>query len=110
LHTANGEARGSEFFGGISVAGDAFDQSGHTPNVLFHENVHVLQDDYLALAVADPIERAILNRTGTGRRITRHIDIGLLSLAFNGMANSLIPYDSRPWEREAYAVTPRHDY
>ena len=78
--------------------------------MLFHENVHVLQDDFLADAVANPVESALLNRTEIGRRITRHIDLGLLSLPINGIANSLIPYTSRPWEREAYALTPRHNY
>ena len=110
LHTSNGEARGSEFFGGIKIAKSAFANSNGTPNVLYHENVHVLQDDYLALSVANPIERLILERTSIGRRITRHIDVGLLSLGLNGLANSLVPYESRPWEREAYALTPRHNY
>jgi hypothetical protein len=110
FHTANGEASGSEFFESIKLASDAFDGSGKVPNVLFHENVHVLQDDYLANTVANPIERAILNRTYIGRRITRHIDIGLLSVPLNGIANSMVPYASRPWEREAYALTPLHNY
>lgn len=110
FHTAAGEATGSEFFERIELSSDAFDGSGKVPNVLFHENVHVLQNDYLANAVANPIERAILNRTYIGRRITRHVDIGLLSIPFNGIANGVVPYASRPWEREAYALTPRHDY
>jgi hypothetical protein len=110
LHTSNGEASGSEFFGGIKLSRNAFDGSGDTPNVLFHENVHVLQDDYLAFAIANPIERGILNRVEVGRRITRHIDLGLLSLAFNGLANNIVPYSARPWEREAYSLTPHHDY
>jgi len=110
LHTSNGEARGSEFFGGIKIARSEFTNSNGTPNVLYHENVHVLQDDYLALAVANPIEKLVLDQTSIGRRITRHIDLGLLSLGFNGLANSLVPYASRPWEREAYALTPRHNY
>ncbi|MEO7041090.1 MAG: hypothetical protein ABI035_02400 [Gemmatimonadaceae bacterium] len=110
LHTSNGEARGSEFFGGIKIAKSAFANSQGTPNVLYHENVHVLQDDYLAFAIANPIEKLILDQTSIGRRITRHIDVGLLSLGLNGLANSLVPYASRPWEREAYALTPRHNY
>lgn len=110
LHTANGEASGSEFFGSIKIARDAFDGSGGVPNVLYHENVHVLQGDYIAVAVANPIERAILGKTNLGRRVTRHIDLGLVALAFNGIANGIVPYASRPWEREAYALTPRRDY
>lgn len=110
LRTSNGEASGSEFFGGIKLSRNAFGTSNGTPNVLFHENVHVLQDDYLALAIANPIERAILDRSEIGRHFARHIDVGLVSLALNGIANNLVPYSSRPWEREAYALTPRHDY
>lgn len=110
FHTSSGEASGSEFFGGIKLSENAFEGANGTPNVLFHENVHVLQDDYLAFAVANPIERAILDRVKFGRRITRHIDVGLLSLGFNGLANNIVPYSSRPWEREAYALTLRHNY
>jgi hypothetical protein len=110
FHTASGEATGSEFFESIKLASDAFDAQGRVPNVLFHENVHVLQDDYLANAVANPIERAVLGRTEIGRRISRHVDIGLLSVPLNGLANGVVPYAARPWEREAYALTPRHDY
>ncbi len=110
LHTASGEATAFEFFESITLARGAFHESERVPNVLFHENVHVLQDDFLADAVANPVESALLNRTEIGRRITRHIDLGLLSLPINGIANSLIPYTSRPWEREAYALTPRHNY
>jgi hypothetical protein len=110
FHTSSGEASGSEFFQSINLAGDAFRGSTGTPKVLYHENVHVLQDDFLTDAVTDPIENAILSHTSTGRRITRHIDIGLLSLAVNAAANSSVPYASRPWEREAYAITPLHNY
>lgn len=110
LHTSSGEAAASEFFESIIIARSAFHGSARVPNVLLHENVHVLQDDYLTDAVANPIEDAWLNRTETGQRITRHIDLGLLSLSINGIANSLIRYSARPWEREAYALTPLHNY
>ncbi len=110
FHISGGEATASEFFESITLAKDAFHGSAGVPDVLFHENVHVLQDDYLANAVTNPIEQRILNRTDIGRHIARHIDLGLLTLPLNGIANSLIPYASRPWEREAYALTPRHNY
>jgi hypothetical protein len=110
FHTASGEATGSEFFESIKLASDAFDAQGRVPNVLFHENVHVLQDDHLETTVANPIARAVLERTEIGRRIRRHVDIGLLSVPLNGLANGVVPYAARPWEREAYALTPRHDY
>lgn len=110
FRVSGGEATASEFFQSITLTKDAFHGSTGVPNVLFHENVHVLQDDYLANAVTNPIEQAILNRTQIGRRITRHIDLGVLSLPINVVANSLIPYTSRPWEREAYALTQRHNY
>lgn len=110
FRTSNGEAAASEFFQSIMLSQSAFSESSQVPKVLYHENVHVLQDDYLADAVSDPIENAWLNRTRIGKRITRHFDLGLLSLPINGVANSIIPYASRPWEREAYALTGRHNY
>ncbi len=109
FHTSSGEADAAEFFESITLARSAFNGTDR-PNVLFHENVHVLQNDYLADAVTNPIERALLNRTSFGRRLTRHVDIGILSLPVNILANSAIKYTARPWEREAYALTPLHNY
>jgi hypothetical protein len=110
FRTSSGEAAASEFFESIMLSQSAFHESSQFPRVLYHENVHVLQDDYLSDAVANPIETAWLSRTRIGKIITRHVDLGLLPLPINGVANSIIPYASRPWEREAYALTPRHNY
>jgi hypothetical protein len=103
------ETIGEEELGNIKLARDAFYARGE-PKVLFHENVHVLQEDYFSEAVANPIENAILNRIHVSKRITRHIDLGLLSSQLELIANSAIPYSARPWEREAYSLTPLHDY
>ena len=110
IRTSHGEASGSELFDSITLSRAAFDGTSRFPNVLFHENVHVLQEDYLASAVANPLERSVLNQSWIGRRITPHINLGLLSLSFISVANSVIPYHSRPWEREAYTLTPLHNY
>lgn len=110
FHTSSGEATGSEAFASIKLAQDAFDGSGAAPRALFHENVHVLQDDFLTIAVTNPMERAAIDRSLLGRRISRHVDIGLLSVILTGTANGAIPYAARPWEREAYALTPMHNY
>lgn len=110
FHTSSGEATGSEAFASIKLAQDAFDGSGVVPRALFHENVHVLQDDFLTTAVTNPIERAAIERSSLGRRISRHVDIGLLSVIVTGTVNGVVPYAARPWEREAYALTPMHNY
>ncbi|MDQ6737475.1 MAG: hypothetical protein M3Z30_07220 [Gemmatimonadota bacterium] len=109
FHTSSGEADAAEFFESITIARSVFNGTDR-PNVLYHENVHVLQNDYLSFAVTNPIEVALLDRTSLGRRIARHIDPGILSVPTNIFANSLVKYPARPWEREANALTPRHDY
>lgn len=103
------EAIGEEELGNIKLARDAFYAPG-APRALYHENVHVLQEDYLSEAVVNPIERAILNHLHVGRLITRHVDLGILSSQVEVIANAAVPYDARPWEREAYLLTPQHDY
>lgn len=109
FHTSSGEADAAEFFESITLARSVFYGTNH-PNVLYHENVHVLQNDYLSFAVATPIEVTLLDRTSLGRKFARHIDPGLLSVPVNIFANSLVKYRARPWEREAYALTPLHKY
>lgn len=103
------EAIGEEEVGNIELSKDAFYARG-APRALYHENVHVLQDDYFSEAVANPIERVILNQLHIGRLITRHVDLGILSSQLEVLANAAVPYDARPWEREAYMLTPQHDY
>ena len=109
FHTSSGEADAAEFFESITLARSVF-YGTDRPNVLYHENVHVLQNDYLSFAVTNPIEVALLDRTSLGRMIARHVDPGILSVPTNIFANSLVKYPARPWEREANALTPRHDY
>lgn len=109
FHTSSGEADAAEFFESITLARSVFYETDH-PRVLYHENVHVLQNDYLANAVTNPFEVALLNRTAFGRLLTRHIDPGVLSVPVNILANNLVKYSARPWEREAYALTPLHNY
>lgn len=103
------EAIGEEELGNIKLAKDAFYARGE-PRALYHENVHVLQEDYFSETLANPVERAILNKLHIGRLITRHVDLGVLSPQLEVLADAAIPYDARPWEREAYLLTPQHDY
>ncbi len=109
FHTSSGEADAAEFFESITLARSVFYGTDH-PRVLYHENVHVLQNDYLADTITNPLEVAMLSRTALGRMLTRHIDPGILSVPTNILANSLVRYSARPWEREAYALTPLHNY
>jgi hypothetical protein len=89
--------------GTIRLSGSAFGFSGKA-NVIYHENVHILQDDYFEEAIGLPVEREAIQHVPFGRRFLRHLDLGLTGPMLEG-AMSGIPYHSRPWEREAYSLT-----
>ena len=69
-----------------------------------HERVHVTQYDFSFLAWGDPIESPLIERLPGGAWIDRHLDLGLYLAAW-GLANWLVSYDQRPWEREANFLT-----
>lgn len=100
------EFLGAEELGTIRLAPEAFDPAiPNSERALPHETIHVLQEDYLNNAVTLPIERAALRTFPLGRLLARHLDIGLLTPALGNVAESLISYEDRPWEREAYSLT-----
>ena len=92
-------------FGTIRLSRRAFETLPGRVDVLYHENVHILQEDYLDAAVALPVERKAIEHLPFGRRFLRHFDAGALGPMIVGGVSHFIPYDSRPWEREAYALT-----
>lgn len=96
--------------GTIRLSRSAFDPFTGKANVIYHENVHILQDDYFEEAIALPAERVAIEHLPFGRRFLRHFDLGLLGPNLESGLNTLIPYRSRPWEREAYALTANLDY
>lgn len=96
-------------FGTIRLSRSAFAPFTGKTNVLYHENVHILQDDYFQDAIGLPVERELIQHLPFGRRFLRHLDLGVAGPMLEG-AMSPIPYESRPWEREAYALTANLRY
>lgn len=67
-----------------------------------HESLHVLQLDFANELIGFPLERTILQRIPGGKRLVRHIDLGIMSHLLGLGLASVIGYDNQPWEREAY--------
>jgi hypothetical protein len=65
-----------------------------------HEQVHVAQHDFAYMAWGRPMDRHVLGGSGAGAAILRYVDVGL-HVPLLGILNSVLPYDSRPWEWEA---------
>ncbi|HEX2206453.1 MAG TPA: hypothetical protein VHG93_02165 [Longimicrobium sp.] len=65
-----------------------------------HERVHVAQLDQAFLLVTAPLEDWLLDRFPAAERIRRWVDPGIAGAPLY-LTELLIPYDSRPWEREA---------
>jgi len=69
--------------------------------VAAHERVHVLQYDQSFLLWAAPAERWAMDRAPWSRRVHRWLDLGANAALLSGVGAAL-PYESRPWEREAH--------
>lgn len=65
-----------------------------------HERVHVVQMDQAFLLLAAPAEDWLMDRSAMTAKVHRWIDPGVLTAALY-LPEILIPYDDRPWEREA---------
>ena len=95
--------------GGYTQVGTVFLARGTTaalrPSVLAHEAVHVLQWDAINLLVGSPAERALLGGVPGLRRLTPHLDLGVTGPAVALLIGSMIEYERRPWEREAYRLS-----
>jgi hypothetical protein len=92
---------------GLHVAGNILWQEPQTEvmrqrarRTLRHEQVHVLQYDFAALAWARPLERRLLVAYDADPSLHRHFDLGLQLVPWV-LLNMLLPYEARPWEREA---------
>ena len=70
-------------------------------DVTAHELVHVAQYDFSFIAWTETPETALVRRAPRGARISRHVDFGLNEPVWL-VINGLIPYEKRPWEREAF--------
>lgn len=65
-----------------------------------HERVHVVQLDQAFLLLAAPVEDWLMDRTPATARLHRWVDVGVVTGVLY-LPDLLIPYDRRPWEREA---------
>lgn len=70
-------------------------------DVIAHELVHVAQYDFSFIAWTETPETALVRRIPGGERISRYVDTGLNEPLWL-LLNELIPYEKRPWEREAF--------
>jgi hypothetical protein len=96
--------------GTIRLSRSAFKYGTGEANVVYHENVHILQDDYFQDAIALPPERALIEHLPFGHRFLRHFDLGAVGPILESGMEGLTAYRSRPWEQEAYALTADLDY
>jgi hypothetical protein len=96
--------------GTILLSRNALDSLTGRADAIYHENVHILQEDYFEDAITLPAERAVIRPLPFGRRFLKHLDLGVLGPVLGGQISRLIPYRSRPWEREAYGLTANIKY
>lgn len=68
--------------------------------VFAHERIHLLQYDHLLHTWSAPAEAWLLDRVPGGAWLGRHVDLGLIVVPVV-LLNRMIPYEDRPWEREA---------
>jgi hypothetical protein len=75
------------------------------PEAVFaHERVHLLQYDQAMHTWGAPLERWLLARVPRGEWLARHVELGLIMVPVM-LSHQLIPYESRPWEREAHLLS-----
>jgi hypothetical protein len=72
-------------------------------SILSHEMTHVAQYDFTFNAVSDPVRASIESKSPWLKRYSRYVDVNLI-LPVGMLANSLLSYESRPWEREAVSI------
>jgi hypothetical protein len=100
--------------GTIVLRGDSPDDLRHDrfiARALAHEQVHVIQYDQAWILWSEPVERRVLEALGASPLLARSMDLSLHAGVILGL-NALIPYDARPWEREADIIsgTDRQTY
>lgn len=82
----------------------ALEEMERIRGTLAHERVHVVQYDQSFLLWSAPAEAWALRGAGWSRAVHRYVDLGLNAPLWAGL-NSVFPYDSRPWEEEAYFLS-----
>ena len=74
--------------------------------VMSHELIHTTQQDFVFNAWSDAAQNAIASKNPLMRSLTRYVDFNL-TLPVQVIANSLIEYQNRPWEKEAKKLAQR---
>lgn len=73
-----------------------------------HERVHALQYDQGFLLWGEPLEAWAAERSRAVRAIHRYVDFGV-NVPVQYAVGTVLPYASRPWEREAYFLSRTRD-
>lgn len=79
------------------------------PDALRHELVHVVQNDGAFVTWSEPVERTLFPLVPGLRHLHRFVDFGL-QVPVKAYANSVVGYDSRPWEWEAGVLSGTWSY
>lgn len=97
----SGNGRGAEV-GGVIILGATADRSPRG-NVLAHERVHVLQQDFGREVFGSPLESWLIEQVPGGRAVNRVLEPGLFMPAVHLLVVDLLGVDhgERPWEIEA---------
>jgi hypothetical protein len=104
---ATGQLRGEQAGGVMTVVYPSTSGEIDTlqvDRIAAHERVHTVQYDQGFLLWAAPAEEWIAGRSPAVRAIHRYVDFGV-NVAAQFAVGAAIPYDARPWEREAYFLS-----
>ncbi len=100
--TVNGDWAGAHVAGVVLLRD--FPGLDHLLAALPHERVHVLQYDQSFVLWSAPAEGALFSTIPGGGLVNSYLDLSLNAAVF-GIFNVILPYDSRPWEKEAYMLS-----
>lgn len=92
---------GVELWGTIALSDGNLMPTIDFGRLLAHERVHLVQDAFLNIAWADPVEDWLLERIPYGGVVGRYVDVGGIYMVIAGLMILALPYESRPWEDEA---------
>ncbi|HEX6940412.1 MAG TPA: hypothetical protein VF158_13440 [Longimicrobiales bacterium] len=92
---------GLELWGAIALSDRSLMPPLDYGQLLAHERVHLVQDAFLNVAWADPVEDWLLRRIPYGDVVVRYVDVGGVYMAIAAVFIAALRYEDRPWEDEA---------